>query len=270
MDTSKAKYSGSKIVPYSDFRVGTAQEDLIMKSKIKTKRIGTWNVNTLLQADKIENLKIEIRRIKLDILGISEMRWRETGYFWSDEYRVIYSETEEGERTGQKGVGIILEKALGLRLLGYVQHSDRIIIIKINTKPNNTTKAEDNVIVMGDMNATVGEGKELAIVGQFGLGTRNDRGRILIEFCTRNDLIITNTHFQQHKRRKARKAPGDIRKAQIDYIMVKNRFKNQVKNSKSYPGADIGSDHNLVVAKCESKFKKLEKKNANVECGIIW
>jgi len=56
------------------------------------------------------------------------------------------------------------------------------------------------MIVMGDMNATVGEGKEGAIVGQFGLGTRNDRGRRLIEFCTRNDFIITNTHFQHHKR----------------------------------------------------------------------
>lgn len=133
MDTSKAKYSGSKIVPHSDFRVRTAQEDLIMKAERKRKRIGTWNVNTLLQAGKIENLKIDMRRMKLDILGISEMRWRGTGDFWSDEYRVIYSGTEEGERTGQKGVAIILEKALGLKILGYVQHSDRIILVKINT-----------------------------------------------------------------------------------------------------------------------------------------
>lgn len=34
---------------------------------------------------------------------------------------------------------------------------------------------------------------------------------------------------------------------QIDYIMVKNRFKNQVKESRSYPEADIDSDHNLVM-----------------------
>lgn len=74
MDTSKAKYSGSKIVPNSDFRVGTAQEDLIMKSKIKTKkrriqRIGTWNVNTLLITSR-KNLKPEIRNEK-----------NEAGYF---------------------------------------------------------------------------------------------------------------------------------------------------------------------------------------------
>lgn len=201
-----------------------------MKSERKGKKIGTWNVNTLLQTGKIENLKIEMRRMKLDILGISEIKWSGTGDFWSDDYRVIYSGTEEGERTGQKGVAIIHEKALGLRVLGYVQHSERIILVKINTKPNNTviiqiympttnadddeiekiyedinklidqTMAEDNVIVMGDINATVGEGNEGAIVGQFGLVTRNDRGRRLIEFCTRNDFIITNTHFQHLKR----------------------------------------------------------------------
>lgn len=43
--------------------------------------------------------------------------------------------------------------------------------------------------------------------------------------------------------------------------MVRERFKNQVKNSRSYPGADIGGDHNLVMMKCELKYKKLAKKN---------
>lgn len=43
------------------------------------------------------------------------------------------------------------------------------------------------------------------------------------------------------------KMPGDMNRYQIDYIMVKNRFKNQVKESRSYPEADIDSDHNLVM-----------------------
>lgn len=36
--------------------------------------IGTWNVRTLLKTGKLENLKIEMKRLKIDILGISEMR----------------------------------------------------------------------------------------------------------------------------------------------------------------------------------------------------
>lgn len=46
--------------------------------------------------------------------------------------------------------------------------------------------------------------------------------------------------------------------------MVKNRFKNQVKESRSYPEADIDSDHNLVMMKCKLKFKrKMGKKEEN-------
>lgn len=73
------------------------------------------------------------------------------------------------------------------------------------------TKAEDNLIVLGDMNATVGEGKDGTIAGQYGLGSRNDRGRRLIEFCARNKLVLTNTYFKHHKRQRYTwKAPGDI------------------------------------------------------------
>lgn len=46
--------------------------------------------------------------------------------------------------------------------------------------------------------------------------------------------------------------------------MVKNRFKNQVKKSRSYPGADMDSDQNLVMMKCELKFKIIMGKNKEI------
>ena len=39
------------------------------------------------------------------------------------------------------------------------------------------------------------------VTGKFGLGIWNEAGQRLIEFCQENALVITNTLFQQHKRR---------------------------------------------------------------------
>ena len=47
------------------------------------------------------------------------------------------------------------------------------------------------------------------------------------------------------------------KRRQLDYILVKNRFRNSVKDVQTLPGADIGSDHNLLVAKFRTRLKKI-------------
>ncbi|PNF25412.1 hypothetical protein B7P43_G09171 [Cryptotermes secundus] len=77
---------------------------------------------------------------------------------------------------------------------------------------------------------------------------------MLIDFCERNGLIVTNTWFKKPKRRiYTWKAPGDWKRHQLDYILVKHRFRNSVKDVKTLPGADIDSDHNLLVAKFRTR-----------------
>src|SRR6476619_5928862 len=72
-------------------------------------------------------------------------------------------------------------------------------------------KGTDNVIVMGDFNAAIGEGKEDRVVGKFRLRKRSDRGERLIEFCKSQNLVITNTWYKQEKRRRYTwKSPGDL------------------------------------------------------------
>jgi len=46
---------------------------------------------------------------------------------------------------------------------------------------------------------------------------------------------------------------------------VKNRFKNKVKFCKTYPSADCVSDHNLVIAKCELRYKKPQRPKVHQE-----
>ena len=42
--------------------------------------------------------------------------------------------------------------------------------------------------------------------------------------------------------------------------MVKHRYRNSVKSSWSYPGADVDSDHNLVAMRVNVKLKKIERR----------
>ena len=58
--------------------------------------------------------------------------------------------------------------------------------------------------MMGDMNAKVGSISPSNIVGNFGLGYKNDRGERLIQFCEQNQLMITNTWIQQPHMEKSR------------------------------------------------------------------
>src|SRR5438876_272008 len=91
----------------------------------------------------------------------------------------------------------------------------------------NKQKGTDQVVIMGDMNAVVGEEKDGMVVRKFGLGKRNERGERLVEFCKINGLVVTNTWFEQERRRRYTwKKPGDTGRYQIDYIMVRQRYRN--------------------------------------------
>ena len=56
-------------------------------------------------------------------------------------------------------------------------------------------------IVMGDLNAKVGTEQDplREVVGRYGLGSRNERGDMLVDWCMTHDQVIMNTWFQHHR-----------------------------------------------------------------------
>jgi hypothetical protein len=54
-------------------------------------------------------------------------------------------------------------------------------------------KGETNTIIMGDWNSVVGDKAHHNTIGPYGLGRRNQRVQMLIDFCERNGFVITNT-----------------------------------------------------------------------------
>ena len=68
-----------------------------LKTRNEFLREETWNVRTLYQAGKLDNLRQEFAKLKLDILGIAETHWTESGIIQGEE-SVLY--TQEGKRSG--------------------------------------------------------------------------------------------------------------------------------------------------------------------------
>ncbi|CAK1601625.1 unnamed protein product [Parnassius mnemosyne] len=121
----------------------------------------------------------------------------------------------------------------------------------------------NNIIVMGDFNAKIGQPKpNETITGSYGYGNRSCRGNRLIEFAYENNLAIMNTFFKKNnKQRWTWKSPDGNTKNEIDYFLTnlpRNVNNIQVLNI-TYP-----SDHRPVRAafsiisrlKNRSKFGK--------------
>ena len=150
------------------------------------------------------------------------------GEFNSDDHYIYYCGQESLRRNG---VAIMVNKRVQNAVLGCNLKNDKIISVRLQSKPFNitvmqvyapTSKAEeaegerfyedlqdlleltpkkDVLFIIGDWKAKVGSQETPGITGKFGLGMWNEAGQRLIEFCQENALSIANTLFQQHKRR---------------------------------------------------------------------
>lgn len=252
-------------------------------------RVGTWNVRSLFEAGKIDNLELEMERNRVDILGISEMRWPGSGTCVREKTVTYYSGSSASSH--YNGVGVMIKKELMSAVTNFVPLTDRVMLLQLKAKPLNINflqvyfptsdasdedveavyedihtleralKKQDVNIFLGDFNAKVGAGPVAGVVGRFGLGVRNDRGDRLVEFCQDSGLVVTNTWFKLPKRRlytwvSPLDAPGRIVRNQVDFVMINKRFRNAVRYAKTYPGADVNSDHSLLVVGLQVRLRR--------------
>ena len=120
---------------------------------------------------------------------------------------------------------------------------------------------QNNVLfIIGNCNAKVGSQEIPGITGKFDLGAQNEAEQRLTEFCQENALVIANTHFQQHKRRLYTwTSPDGQYRNQTDYTLCSQRWRSSIQSANTRPGADCGSDHELLIARFRLKLKKVGK-----------
>ena len=115
----------------------------------------------------------------------------------------------------------------------------------------------------------MGERSTDKVVGPFGLGKRNERCKLLNDFCKQHDVVLMNTWFKKRKTKLYTwKSAGDRKQYQIDYILVKQRFRNSISDLKTLPGTYIDSHHNLLVAEVQTRLKAIKKLGRGNQNGI--
>ena len=200
---------------------------------------------------EIEVVKQEMARVNIDILAISELKKTGMGEFNSDDHYIYYCGQDSLRRNG---VALIVNKRIRNAVLGCNLKDDRMIFVHFQGKPfsitiiqiyaptSNAEEAEvewfyedlqdlleltpekDVLFIIGDWNEKEGSQETPGVTGKFGLGIRNEAGQRLIEFCQENALVITNTFFQQHKRRLYTwTSPDGQHRNQIDSILCSQR-----------------------------------------------
>ena len=76
---------------------------------------------------KLEVVKQEMARVNIDILGISEIKWRGMGEFNSDDHCIYYCGQESLRRNG---VALIVNKRVQNAILGCSLKKDRMISVR--------------------------------------------------------------------------------------------------------------------------------------------
>ena len=254
----------------------------------KAMKIYTYNVRTLSEDHRLESLLEELENINWDIVGLSEVRRQQEKLVeLQDSHHLFYYRGKESEKSS--GVGFLINREIAGNVVKFSSVSDRVAWIVIRLCKRYTLKviqiyaptsqsSDDEIesfydditqvmdqektkytLLMGDFNAKVG--KNMAgesCVGKFGVGERNDRGELLVNFAEKYNMRVMNSFFQKRAGRKwTWRSPNGTTKNEIDFVLADES--NSVSNVTVINKVNIGSDHRMVG--CTAKFNYRAERN---------
>ena len=261
---------------------------------MKNLSMATWNVKTMSQPGKMNEIADEIKKFKINILAVQETRWPGQGRIDKRDYTMFYSGSEA--RTGQCGTGFMIDKQARKSFMNFEPIDDRMFKIRFRGRFRNTTLISvyaptevcseeekhtfynnlqdecfkvpkyDILIILGDFNAQIGTEDFLKdIAGKHTLHTQtNDNGKLLAELATTNNLLIKSTFFDHKRIHKGTwKIPGTQETNQIDHVLVSKRYGSSVIDVKSARGPNCDSDHYMVRIKMKDKLAKVHRMESN-------
>ncbi len=261
--------------------------------------VGTFNVRTVREGYKRLELVTQFLESGMEILGIQEHRIVHQEPIRIEKFKkgvclVTVSAWRNNAGAANGGVGFLLTSKAYNAISLIKSYGSRVLTISFNGNPRLTTitayspteaalteEAEDFhntlrqamsdvpahhlLITTGDMNARIGKNNEDDPRWYFHTRT-NRNGELLRDTALECDMEISNFRF----RKKANKmwthlSDGTLTKGQIDYILIRRKWKNSLKNTEAYNTfQSLGSDHRVVVSKIKVSFRKSKRPEKRV------
>ena len=261
--------------------------------------IGTLNVRTIRLGHKQCELAHRFANSGLEMMAIQEHRIihdepTKTTVLGNDAYLLTSSAWRNAAGASTGGVGILLTKRAHDVVTELHTVSPRIFGVTLDGNPrctafsvySPTECASDDVAeeFHNELRATIASipaHNLLAVGGDFnahvGKEDNNDKswyyhertnrnGRLLKDTLLECEMENTNTRFQKHRRKMwTHLSDGTLTKSQIDFILVRKKWRNSVKDTEAYNFFNsLGSDHRLVRTKLKLSLRKAASKPKKV------
>ena len=274
---------------------------MVLKTNVNVGRVGCLNVRGANDEAKRIQIGMMCKNRKLDLLGLTETKVKGVGEINFGMYKGAYAGVSDRMRA-KEGVAIVMSEKWWACVKQCERVSSRLMWVRLKLRKENWVfvcayappvssgnEAErdqfwsrldrclesfgerDNVCLLGDLNARVGNRMVKGVVGPHGVEGVNDNGVRLLGLCGARGLIIGNTWFEKrsiHKYTWVSGVNGGL--GLLDYVCVKKSMHARLVDVNVLRGAAMGiSDHYLVEAKLRLKkrwvrYKKERAKGMEV------
>ena len=244
--------------------------------------LGHWNILTL--TGKELELVEEAKRYDLDIVGVSSTKQRGSGTVdLNGGWKLFYSGADPS-MSAQADVEILTSPRLSDCASDWIPLGSRVCMLKLKALdrslcllqvygPNTTSEyqafvddvndallrvsSNESTVLMGDFNAHIGTDTDTGkgVIEKHGVTELNENGRYLLQFCCSNGLRIMNSFFQHREVHKYTwYRPSMDQKYLIKFCIVSSDLFSDVLDVRVKRGADLSTDHHLVV--CSLRLSK--------------